>query len=51
MVNISIKTFLTRMGTHSGRRRSDVFFESTVAKQIALIENNYQNPIINVGNL
>ena len=32
-----IKTFVTRMGTHSGPRRSDVFFESTVAKQIALI--------------
>jgi GDPmannose 4,6-dehydratase len=32
------KIFITRMGTHSGPRRSDVFFESTVAKQIALIE-------------
>ena len=39
------------MGTHSGPRRSDVFFESTVAKQIALIEAGLQNPIINVGNL
>ena len=29
---------MTRMGTHTGPRRSDVFFESTVAKQIALIE-------------
>jgi GDPmannose 4,6-dehydratase len=46
-----IKTFITRMGTHSGPRRSDVFFESTVAKQIALIENNLQEPIIYVGNL
>ena len=33
-----MKTFMTRMGTHTGPRRSDVFFESTVAKQIALIE-------------
>ena len=33
----NIKTFMTRMGTHTGPRRSDVFFESTVAKQIALI--------------
>lgn len=46
-----IKTFVTRMGTHSGRRRSDVFFESTVAKQIALIEFGYQKPVIYVGNL
>ncbi|MAV64795.1 MAG: GDP-mannose 4,6-dehydratase [Candidatus Marinimicrobia bacterium] len=47
----SLKTFVTRMGTHSGPRRSDVFFESTVAKQIALIEAELQEPIIKVGNL
>tara|TARA_B100000035_G_C21025244_1_gene565887 strand:+ start:513 stop:1544 length:1032 start_codon:yes stop_codon:yes gene_type:complete len=47
----SLKTFITRMGTHSGRRRSDVFFESTVAKQIALIEAGLQEPVIKVGNL
>ena len=46
-----MKTFVTRMGTHSGPRRSDVFFESTVAKQIALIEAGYQKPEIRVGNL
>jgi GDPmannose 4,6-dehydratase len=46
-----IRTFLTRMGTHSGPRRSDVFFESTVAKQIALIEAGLQEPIVKVGNL
>lgn len=46
-----IKTFVTRMGTHSGPRRSDVFFESTVAKQIALIEAGLQEPQIRVGNL
>ena len=46
-----IKTFITRMGTHSGPRRSDVFFESTLAKQIALIEHGYQKPIIKLGNL
>jgi GDPmannose 4,6-dehydratase len=39
------------MGTHSGPRRSDVFFESTVAKQIALIEAGHQEPVIKVGNL
>ena len=47
----NLKTLVTRMGTHSGPRRSDVFFESTVAKQIALIEFNYQDPIIKIGNL
>lgn len=46
-----IRTFVTRMGTHSGPRRSDVFFESTVAKQIALIEASLQEPVIKVGNL
>ena len=46
-----IKTFMTRMGTHTGPRRSDVFFESTVAKQIALIEAGHQEPVIYVGNL
>jgi GDPmannose 4,6-dehydratase len=46
-----LRAFVTRMGTHSGPRRSDVFFESTVAKQIALIEAGYQKPVIRVGNL
>ena len=46
-----LRTFITRMGTHSGPRRSDVFFESTVAKQIALIEAGHQEPFIRVGNL
>jgi GDP-4-dehydro-6-deoxy-D-mannose reductase len=46
-----LRTFVTRMGTHSGPRRSDVFFESTVAKQIALIEAGYQRAEIRVGNL
>ena len=47
----AVRTFVTRMGTHSGPRRSDVFFESTVAKQIALIEAGLQDPIVKVGNL
>jgi len=47
----SMQTFITRMGTHSGPRRSDVFFESTVAKQIALIENRLQEPTLLLGNL
>ena len=46
-----LKTFVTRMGTHSGPRRSDVFFESTLAKQIALIEAGLQKPIVKLGSL
>ena len=41
----------TRMFTHTGPRRGDVFMESTFAKQIALTENGFIDPIINVGNL
>lgn len=41
----------TRMFTHTGPRRGDVFAESTFAKQIALIEANRIPPIIKVGNL
>jgi len=41
----------TRMFTHTGPRRGDVFHESTFAKQIALIENGLQDPKIYVGNL
>jgi GDPmannose 4,6-dehydratase len=39
------------MGTHSGPRRSDVFFESTLAKQIAMIEAGLQSPEVRLGNL
>ena len=41
----------TRMFTHTGPRRGDVFAESTFAKQIALIEAGFQVPVIRVGNL
>lgn len=41
----------TRMFTHTGPRRGDVFAESSFAKQIALIEHGFIKPIINVGNL
>lgn len=47
----SMKIFVTRMGTHSGKRRSDVFFESTLAKQVALIEAGFQKPVLKLGNL
>jgi GDPmannose 4,6-dehydratase len=41
----------TRMFTHTGPRRGDVFAESTFAKQIALIEEGRLAPQIKVGNL
>ena len=46
-----INTQITRMFTHTGPRRGDVFMESSFAKQIALIEKNYLPPVVKVGNL
>jgi GDP-mannose 4,6-dehydratase len=45
------KIITTRMFTHTGPRRGDVFAESSFAKQIAMIENGLLSPIIKVGNL
>lgn len=42
---------ITRMFTHTGPRRGDVFAESSFAKQIAMIESGYIEPIVKVGNL
>lgn len=41
----------TRMFTHTGPRRGDVFAESTFAKQIALIEAGLIPAVLRVGNL
>ena len=41
----------TRMFTHTGPRRGDVFHESTFAKQIAMIEKGLIPPEVKVGNL
>lgn len=41
----------TRMFTHTGPRRGDVFAESSFAKQIALAEAGFIEPVIRVGNL
>jgi GDP-mannose 4,6-dehydratase len=41
----------TRMFTHTGPRRGDVFAESTFAKQIAMIETDQIPPIVKTGNL
>lgn len=45
------KVMTTRMFTHTGPRRGDVFAESTFAKQIAMIEAGQIPPVIRVGNL
>tara|TARA_Y100000389_G_scaffold143669_1_gene141961 strand:+ start:552 stop:1574 length:1023 start_codon:yes stop_codon:yes gene_type:complete len=47
----NMKVMSTRMFTHTGPRRGDVFAESSFAKQIALAEVGYTKPVIQVGNL
>ena len=47
----NLKTITTRMFTHTGPRRGDVFAESSFAKQIALIEQKKIQPVVKVGNL
>ena len=47
--NMTIMT--TRLFSHTGPRRGDVFSESTFAKQIAMIEAGLVPPIIKTGNL
>lgn len=50
-LSYGIKTIRTRMFTHTGPRRGEVFASSSFAKQIARIEKGLQEPIIHVGNL
>jgi len=45
------KVMTTRMFTHTGPRRGDVFAESTFAKQIAMIEAELIAPVVKTGNL
>jgi GDPmannose 4,6-dehydratase len=45
------KVVVTRMFTHTGPRRGDVFAESTFAKQIAMIEAGLIPPAVKTGNL
>tara|TARA_B100001123_G_scaffold412144_1_gene509065 strand:+ start:2046 stop:3053 length:1008 start_codon:yes stop_codon:yes gene_type:complete len=47
----NMKIMTTRMFTHTGPRRGDVFAESTFAKQIAMIELGLIPPVVKVGNL
>lgn len=45
------KVVVTRMFTHTGPRRGDVFAESSFAKQIAMIEKGLIPPVVKTGNL
>lgn len=45
------KVLVTRMFTHTGPRRGDVFAESTFAKQIAMIEAGLIPAVVKTGNL
>jgi GDP-mannose 4,6-dehydratase len=45
------KVMTTRMFTHTGPRRGDVFAESSFAKQIAMIEAGMIEPVVRTGNL
>lgn len=45
------KIVVTRMFSHTGPRRGDVFAESSFAKQIAMIEHELIPPVIKTGNL
>lgn len=47
----NLKTLRTRMFTHTGPRRGEVFVVSFFAKQVAQIEKGIQEPILRVGNL
>lgn len=50
-LSYGLKTIRTRMFTHTGPKRGDVFVESNFAKQIAMIEKGIQKPVVKVGNL
>ena len=46
-----LKIIRTRMFTHSGPRRGEVFVDSAFARQVARIEAGVQDPVLVVGNL
>ncbi|MBA4373151.1 MAG: GDP-mannose 4,6-dehydratase [Thermodesulfovibrio sp.] len=50
-LSYGIRTIRTRMFTHTGPRRGDVFAFSAFAKQIAAAELKLKDPVIRVGNL
>lgn len=50
-ISDKVKTIRTRMFTHTGPRRGEVFAEAAFAKQIVEIEKGKIEPVIRVGNL
>ncbi|MCK4809555.1 MAG: GDP-mannose 4,6-dehydratase [Candidatus Omnitrophica bacterium] len=50
-LSYGIKTIRTRMFTHTGPRRGDVFVMSAFTKQVAAAELNLKDSVIRVGNL
>ncbi len=46
-----VKTIRSRMFTHTGPRRGEVFVLSNFAKQVAAMEAGLQEPVLKVGNL
>ncbi len=50
-LSYNLKTIRTRMFTHTGPRRGEVFVISAFSKQIARIEKGMQEPVLKVGNL
>jgi GDP-mannose 4,6-dehydratase len=46
-----LRTVRSRMFTHSGARRGEVFVDSFFARQVARIEQGLQEPVLRVGNL
>ena len=50
-LSYGLQTIRTRMFTHTGPRRGDVFAESAFAKQIAEIEAGVREGPMKVGNL
>ncbi|MBI5606386.1 MAG: GDP-mannose 4,6-dehydratase [Deltaproteobacteria bacterium] len=50
-ISHQIRTIRTRMFTHTGPRRGDVFAFSSFAKQIAAAELGLKEPVVRVGNL
>jgi GDP-mannose 4,6-dehydratase len=46
-----LRTIRSRMFTHSGPRRGEVFVDSSFCRQVAAIEQALQEPVVRVGNL
>jgi len=46
-----VRTIRSRMFTHTGPRRGEVFVVSNFARQVAAIEAGQAEPVVNVGNL